>query len=589
MMTSFNNKISPEISDIKQNHLDEKLSLNMQMPQVKELHTDNIGAFQDENDTIMEDNTDRQDDSTLSSIKTPWEGNTPRQLSLRNDISKSKPLNLGVRTSIIQDVSRNSSISKSSTAEIKKNRRRSRYKKVSKTKSIASLSAKNSTRTHSSAFELKMAALEEQLQDAAPTNEAIDDINLELKALEDNLIDIDSSDSQSFISGSVVTDNKVPIQTNVLTTKKSKENISLTLLLKENARLRKIVDKLEFELNQSNAKTKISEEPGPEIREKTAEDVPLIYTTLKTKLVESQETILKQKEVLEEQDMKIQELERKVNNLSDTLVMDELYKTQFSVKLDEDNEIDMQPNRVRDSLLMIDDNMDFTKVNLINDTDLNTKLSHVSNHRLQDDVKNFVTQLFAHSRDKSCNSIRQVDQSVSSSMHEDDLSFTLPIYSLYADEPITPILTHSKSFAIGRNSRSPAQDYLKFKSSSKKIMQHLSVPTNPHNKELERDKKNLQKIINELNESNKTLSTENHNQKTQLDANEFTINQMKKVNQQTVSSLMEQVERLKMEVNSYQFQLQDITRKNSALTFELEEANNRIITLEEKKGGFLCF
>lgn len=448
----------------------------------------------------------------------------------------------------------------------------------------------------------------------APTPEAIAGLSQELDDIERSLNGIDMDTFQK-ISESVTQSEIIlePTRSHSPRSLKrmSKEASMTRHLLRENAKLLKKVDRLEYDLSQSRERLKINSGLGFPVTheldlESTKENVPLVVMALKSRLTESEEIITQQCRQLEAQDLKVLELDKRLRALTDSFIADTSKTLQTNYTTLGFNPFGSSVNR--NSILMID----------------NQPVSSLSssgfpvNNFDEGVVRSFVSDLFNReiTEYEDVNLQPPSRSPVVISPLRDQAP--LPIYSTgILQEPIFPASTpsvttpsptatdagHSRSSSFNCIVRSISISSLAKDSLTVSNQSNFSPPgrknlpkTIPASPKDQLVVNNLQSTIQSLESSlqeayqKTTLFQTTINQlQTRLETTDFQLAKQKDSHKQALDSLMDQIERSKLESASYQRQFQEVSRQNYSLNSQLEETSARLTALEEKKPRFLCF
>ncbi|KAJ9066605.1 hypothetical protein DSO57_1007947 [Entomophthora muscae] len=100
--------------------------------------------------------------------------------------------------------------------------------------------------------------------------------------------------------------------------------------------------------------------------------------------------------------------------------------------------------------------------------------------------------------------------------------------------------------------------------------------------------KGLEIALQDSYQQHTSLHTSIHKLSARLESADFLLKKQKESHKQALDTLMDQIERSKLEAASFQRQLQDITRQNATMNGQLQEALAQL-SVQEKKPRFFCF
>lgn len=350
-------------------------------------------------------------------------------------------------------------------------------------------------------------------------------------------------------------------------------------LMKENTKLLKKVDKLEYQLSHAYDSSRLNEAfPSIGCLPLIEEDIPLAIATLKSKLTQSEETITKQRLQLEAQDARVLELEHKLNSISDSVLVAQLSRSHSPIpeaKLSK-----------RTSVLL-------------------------ENGYIDTNIRGFVTENFKLEKALERNS-STISHALRSPVHISPTGeqLPLPIYSTgILKEPLSPIdlssvsasqissPAHSrnsslnqlvKSMSISSLAKDIPSQFTSGKSKRQPSSNENMPSRNTEKRVMEATLKGLEVALQDSYQQHTSLHTSIHKLSARLESSEFLLKKQKESHKQALDTLMDQIERSKLEAASFQRQLQDITRENATLNGQLQETLAQL-SAQEKKPRFFCF
>lgn len=408
----------------------------------------------------------------------------------------------------------------------------------------------------------------------SPTPEAIKDLSQELEIIERNLHNLNYEGklaSQAVVARAESRREPRPPSSNSIH-RISKEAAMARHLMRENKNLMKKLDRLEYQLHSRRP----SELEAPSVHPSMFEgDVPVAVAALRSKLSQCEGIIAQQRLQLEAQDARVVELERKLSNASDSLLVAQLAQAR---------------SRVRKTTT--------------------SKGASFQRRAESDDpgIRKFVNGLFPRGlapEDISIPGRRTLRSPVHITSSGEQLP--LPIYATgILNEPLSPIdmssisaasaPTHSRnsSFSgVTRSKSTPSLAQAKPQTSSIVPRRQPFEANKPSHsrlgrKAMEATIRDLEAALQDSYQQHSSLRTVIHNLQVRLESVNGQLAKQRETHKQALDSLMDQIERSKLETASYQRQLHDITRHNVTLNAQLEEAHARLSTLGRRKSRFLC-
>ncbi|KAI0243976.1 hypothetical protein L0F63_004529 [Massospora cicadina] len=408
----------------------------------------------------------------------------------------------------------------------------------------------------------------------SPTPEAIKDLSQELEIIERSLYNLDS---EGKLANQAITarveprrdSSRPPSSHSIL--RISKEAAMARHLMRENKNLLKKLDRLEYQLHSRHPSVLEAPSTNTSLIE---EDIPVTVAALKSKLSQCEEIIVQQRLQLEAQDARAVELERKLSSASDSLLVAQLAQTR---------------NRAREATT--------------------SKGAGLARRAESDDpgIRKFVNGLFLKG---SSNMIpTPSSRPLRSPVHitPSGEQLPLPIYSTgILKEPLSPIdmpsvsatstPSHSRNSSFSGIARSKSASSLAQdppQSSSKDPgKQPPGANKPPQSKKgkraMEATIRDLEAALQDSYQQHSSLHTFIHNLQVRLESVDAQLVKQKEAHKQALDSLMDQIERSKLEAASYQRQLHDVTRHNVTLTAQLEEAHSRLAVLGRRKPRLFC-